>query len=124
MPSCDSVDLDLSAVRALRNAMNSVFSDLTPEQELFMRQRMSLISSDPDLRAAMLNQFAGLVNEVAAIVAGRVGRSASDFAVRNTAGALMGVLMAALLAAADDSNAEAMQLVDKGLAHLEVGLPL
>ena len=115
---------DLHPISALRNAMKSVFSQLTAEQDLFMRQRMTLLTSDPGLRAGMLNQFAGMVNQVAEVVSGRVNRPASEFALRNLAGALIGVLMAALLHAADDPNANLMELVDRALAHLEAGLPL
>jgi MftR C-terminal domain len=44
--------------------------------------------------------------------------------LRNLAGALIGVLMAALLHAADDPNANLMELVHRAMAHLEAGLPL
>lgn len=114
----------VNPIGALRNAMRSVFSDLTPEQDLFMRQRMKLIASDPDLRAAMLNQFSGMVNQVAEVMAGRLRRKASEFAVRNLSGAVLGVLMAALLAAAEDPNTNLLADVDAAMAHLEAGLPL
>jgi AcrR family transcriptional regulator len=115
---------ELSPIAALRAAMKSMFSGLTKEQEAMMQQRMALVQRDPDVRAAMLNQFAGMVDQVAEVLAARVGRSATDFAVRNLAGALIGVLMSALLAAASDPNANLIQLADGAIAHLEAGLPL
>jgi AcrR family transcriptional regulator len=115
---------ELSPVAALRNAMRSVFSGLTPEQGALLRQRTGLIQRDPETRAAMLNQFTGMVDQVAEVLKARVGERASDFAVRNLAGAIIGVLMSAVLAAANDPQADLVQLTDEAMAHLEAGLPL
>jgi AcrR family transcriptional regulator len=115
---------ELSPVAALRNAMRSVFSGLTPEQGALLRQRTGLIQRDPETRAAMLNQFTGMVDQVADVLEARVGERASDFAVRNLAGAIIGVLMSAVLAAASDPEADLIQLTDAAMAHLEAGLPL
>lgn len=57
-------------------------------------------------------------------IAQRVGRGAEDPSVRNTAGALIGVSLAALLGAAADPAANYLELLDASLAHLEAGLPL
>jgi AcrR family transcriptional regulator len=115
---------ELSPIAALRTAMNKMFSALTTEQEAMVQQRIALVQRDPEVRAAMLNQFAGMVDQVAEVLAARVGRSAADFAVRNLAGALIGVLMSSLLAAAADPKADLIQLADAAMAHLEAGLPL
>jgi AcrR family transcriptional regulator len=115
---------ELGPITALRNAMTSVFSELPPELDTLMRQRMTLIAADSELRAAMLNQFAGLVDAVAQVLAVRAGRSSADFALRNLAGALMGVFMSAVLTAADDPQTDLVRLIDQAMAHLEAGLPL
>ena len=115
---------DLSPVAALRNAMRAVFAAVTPEQELMLRWRTALIAADPELRTVMLDQFTGLVDQVAEVLAGRVGRSAKDFRIRNLAGALLGVIMAALLAAGESPGADLVQLMDDAMAHLAAGLPL
>jgi len=49
------------------------------------------------LRAAFLNQSASQLDEIVAVVAERAWHSSDDFAVRNLAGALLGVMMATLL---------------------------
>jgi hypothetical protein len=85
---------------------------------------MTLIATDSELRAAMLNQFAGVVNEVTEVLAIRTRRSPADFALRNLAGALMGVFMSAVLMAADDPQTDLVRLIDQAMAHLEAGLPL
>jgi len=115
---------DVQPVAALRQAMRAVFSQLTPEQDLLMRERTRLMASTPELRSAMLSQFASLVDQIAELLASRVGRRADDFAVRNLAGALLGVLMSAMVAIAENPKADMIQLVDQAMAHLEAGLPL
>lgn len=111
-------------IRALRNAMKTVFGQMTPEQDTVMRERMVLMASTPELRSAMLSQFADLVDQIAELMAGRVGRKPTDFAVRNLAGALLGVMMSALLIAARNPKTELIDVADEALAHLEAGLPL
>jgi AcrR family transcriptional regulator len=115
---------DMHPVAALRKAMRSVFGDLAPDQEQMLRERTALVASDKEIRAVMLDQFAGLVDQVAEILAGRMGTTAKDFRVRNLAGALIGVIMAALLVAGDTPGADLMQVMDDAMAHLEAGLPL
>ena len=78
----------------------------------------------PELRAGALDGLAGTIQMIAEIVAERVGRRADELAVRSFAGAVMGVLLAALFAAAEDPTADIFELLDAGLAHLEAGLPL
>jgi len=111
-------------IRALRDSMKTVFGQLTAEQDNVMRQRISLMSSTPALRSAMLTQFADLVDQIAELMAGRVGREPTDFAIRNLAGALLGVMMSALLIAASDPKADMIEVADRAMAHLEAGLPL
>ena len=115
---------DVSPITALRNALRTVFSELPPDERATMQTRTALVLSSPELRAATLNQFAELVNQFADLLGHRVGRSSTDFAVRNMAGALLGVMMAAYFAAAADPGADLMDVIDKSMAHLEAGLPL
>jgi AcrR family transcriptional regulator len=115
---------ELGPIAALRAAMGSIFSAIPPEAMVMVRQRSALIQRDPDVRAAMLIQFAGMVEQVADLLAPRAGRSATDFGVRNLAGAVIGVLMSAVLATASDPEADLTALADAALAHLEAGLPL
>jgi MftR C-terminal domain len=70
------------------------------------------------------SQFAGMVEQIAEVLAPRTGRPSTDFAVRNLAGAVVGVLMSSVLAAASDRDADLTRLADAALAHLESGLPL
>ncbi|GHP00470.1 TetR family transcriptional regulator [Reticulibacter mediterranei] len=114
----------LHPITVLRKAIRNVFSHLTPEQNTIFRRRLGLMSSNHTLRAAFLNQSANQLDEIVAVVAGRAGRASNDFAVRNLASALLGVMMATFLTAANDPDADVLGLADQALAHLEAGLPL
>jgi AcrR family transcriptional regulator len=115
---------DLGPIAALRAAMREVFSNLTPEQNNLFKRRLMLVASSQEVRSAMLNQYAGMVTQIAELFAARAGRPANDFAVRNLSGALLGVMIAAFLGVEHDRDADLMQLVDQSLAHLEAGLPI
>lgn len=119
-----SQPFNLGTIQAVRVAIKEVFSSLTDEQMDEQHQRSKLIFSIPELRAAMLNNFTDTVQMMALAVAEREKRSDKDFAVRNLAGALIGVLLSSMLAAAEDPKADILELMDAGLAHLEAGLPL
>jgi len=114
----------VNPIRRLRMAMSAVFGHLTPEQDRMMRDRMRLMATTPELRGAMLSQFASIVDQLAHLLAPRIGRKRDDFAVHNLSGAVLGVLLAAMLAIADDPKADVNRIVDDSLAHLEAGLPL
>jgi AcrR family transcriptional regulator len=120
----DAQPATVNPIRRLRNAMRAVFENLTPDQERLVRERTQLFLSTPELRGAMLAQFADLVNQVAEMLAARVGRKTSEFAVRNMAGAVLGVLLASMLMITEDPKADMVKLADSALAHLEAGLPL
>ena len=120
----DALPAETHPVRRLRMAMQTVFAHLTPEQDRMMRERMQLLAATPELRGAMLSQFASIVDQIAHLLAPRVGRKRDDFAVHNIAGAVLGVLLSAMLALADNPKADMYRVVDEALAHLEAGLPL
>jgi AcrR family transcriptional regulator len=114
----------LHPIAVLRKALHQVFSHLTPDQNTIFQRRLTLMASNPTLRAAFLNQSASQLDQIVAVIAGRAGRSSDDFAVRNLAGALLGVMIATFLIAANDPEADLLGLEDQALAHLEAGLPL
>jgi AcrR family transcriptional regulator len=114
----------LNPIAAVRQAIHKVFSGLTPEQNTIFQRRLGLIWSNPALRAAFLDRSANQLNDLFELVAQRTGRSSSDFAVRNLAGALLGVMMATFFSSANDPKVDLLNLADQAMAHLEAGLPL
>ena len=112
---------ELSAVRALRNAFRDAFGRLSRDELDEQRSRMQIILAVPELRAAMLDQFASAMQLLAAVLAERVGRSADDMVVRTLAGAVVGVSMSVMVAVFEDPTADLAALLDEAMGHLEHG---
>ncbi len=115
---------ELSVLQALRAAFARAFGQLTNEDRAAQADRMVLVLSVPELRAAMLDQFASAMGLLAEIIAERTGRSRNDVPVRTFAGAVVGAAMAAMFAIADDPSSDIAEALDKAMACLEDGLPL
>jgi AcrR family transcriptional regulator len=115
---------ELSPIQALRAAFRAVFTQLSPQQRAEQQQRLMLILSVPELRAAMFDQLAQAIQMLVDVIAERTGGQRKDLAVRTLAGAVIGALMAVMFASADDPEADLATLLDAGMVHLEAGLPL
>jgi AcrR family transcriptional regulator len=115
---------ELSPIEALRDAMHGVIGELPPGELDLERERGRLIFAVPELRARFMDQFAATIGMLAQALATRIGRDPDDFAVRNFAGAVIGIALAGTQAIVEDPEADYLELFDAGLAHLEAGLPL
>lgn len=114
----------LSAIQALRTTFREVLAQLSPDEWTEQRERITLMLSVPPLRAALVDQVGGPMHLLAQVVAERAGRSPDDLAVRTFAGAVLGVGLSAMVAAAEDPGADIVSLIDEAMAHLEKGLPV
>jgi len=110
-----------AALRATMDVFRGHFAGEAWEQE---RRRQLLVFREPELRSAVLDGFAEGIDLLADMAAQRTGRAADDFEVRNWAGAVVGVIMAAFAGAVADPESDPMVTVDRALAHLDAGLPL
>jgi hypothetical protein len=115
---------ELSTIPAMRAAVRSVLTGLTAAEEAEQRERLALMLSVPELRGAMLGQFADGIRMLAEVVAERVGRPARDPCVRALSGAVVGALLTVMFDAADQPDVDVATLMDGALAHLEAGLAL
>jgi AcrR family transcriptional regulator len=115
---------DLSPIQALRAAFRDVYDCLSVEELTQQRERAALFLSVPELRGAWMSELAGTIQLLTGLIAERSGRRADDLAVRTYAGAVIGAIIAAWLATADDPSADVFELVDLSFVHLEAGLPL
>ena len=117
---------ELSPVQAMRGAIREVFGNLPAEAIAPQRERGVLIFSVSELRGAMVEQFTTSGQWFAEVLAERMGRHANDFEVRAFSGAVIGVMVASLLPAMENPEADVdfLALMDRGLAYLEAGLPL
>jgi len=119
-----SQPLEMRPVQALRTAFREVLTELSPAARTGVRERIDLLLSVPPLRAALVAQLGGPMALMAQAVAERTGRSPDDPAVRTLVGAVIGVGLAAMLAAAEDPRSDAIALLDEAMGQLEAGLPL
>jgi AcrR family transcriptional regulator len=124
MEAFDAQPAGLSPVAAVRAATAATFARLTPDELARLRETTELTLSVPEIRARAVDEFVRSIEVIAGAVARRTGRAPDDFAVRNLAGAMIGVIMASVLAAKEAPDADPFGSIDAALAHLEAGLPL
>src|ERR687897_1662748 len=105
-------------IRALRDAIRAVLVRTSPTEREQLRERVELLLSVPPLRAALVDQIHGPMRLLALAVAERTGRRPDDPAVRTFTGAMMGVGLSAMFAAAENPDADIVSLIDEGLAQL------
>jgi AcrR family transcriptional regulator len=116
----------LSPVAAFRAAMAEAYAALTEEELARLEETSALTMAIPELRARAVDELSRTIDVIAQVTARRTGRDPGDLAVRNLAGAVMGVVMSATLpwAEAGHHTPEVFERIDAALAHLEAGLPL
>jgi len=118
---------DLSPIAAFRAAAKDAFGALGEEELARLRETTELSLTIPEVRAAAMDELTRTIGLIAGALARRVGRDPGDFAVRNFAGAVVGVIMAANMPweeLAKEGGADMFERIDAALAHLEAGLPL
>ena len=116
---------ELTVLQVVRNAVRTVFGGLTDHEVDAQRERGQLMWHEPEVRAAMLAELIRTLREVVQLVAERAGLPADDDRVTATAGAGIGVSLAAWFACeGDPSLARYSRLFDSAIACLESGLPL
>ena len=115
---------DLGPIQALRESIRDVLGRASAAEKADLRERLELLLSVPPLRAMLLDGLRGPMRLLAEAAAERTGRSPDDPAVRALAGAVTGVGLSAMFAAADDPGADVASLIDEGMANLEAGLPM
>jgi AcrR family transcriptional regulator len=114
----------LTPIQALRGAFREAFGELGAGEIAEQSDRMHMMLAVPELRAAMLEQFAAAMRLLGTILAERAGRSPDDMAVRTLSGAVVGAAMAVMLTVVDDPNADLSILLDEAMSHLEDGFIL
>jgi AcrR family transcriptional regulator len=119
----------LGPVAAFRAAAAATFAALSEADLERFRETTRLTLAVPEVRARAVDELARTMDVIASAIAVRAGREPGDAAVRNVAGAIIGVIMAVTLPAAQaaESGVDATEMfdrIDAALAHLEAGLPL
>jgi alkylation response protein AidB-like acyl-CoA dehydrogenase len=124
---------ELAPIAAVRGAMLETWKSFSPAEWEQLREGGRLSMEVPEIRARSMNEFARLIDALAAAIAFRTGRRPDDVRVRVIAGAVIGVMMAVFLpehlgeAGSSDLppfGPESATRIDEALALLEEGLPL
>jgi AcrR family transcriptional regulator len=119
---------ELSPIAAFRAAAAASLAAMSEEDLERFRETSRLTAQVPEIRARALDEFTRTTDEIAAALAGRVGRAPDDFAVRTLAGAIIGVITSvAMPGLGSDRHEDIIELfgrIDAALAQLEAGLPL
>ncbi|KWX65735.1 TetR family transcriptional regulator [Mycobacterium sp. NAZ190054] len=108
---------ELSPVAAYRHAAAQVFRRMAGPDFDYVIARQRLLYSLPEAKGALWNEHVEAIRLLTAAIAERLNRPADDDQMRVTAGAIMGVF----IAASDDAplNGEAflkaLDILDKGL---------
>jgi AcrR family transcriptional regulator len=124
METFQSQPAEMSPIAAFRAAAAQMITTLTPEELDRFRETTKLTMTVPEVRARALDEFARTIEQIAAAVALRTGRSPDDFAVRNLAGAVVGVIMSATMPWEEMPTTDMFERIDTALANLEAGFPL
>ncbi|GAA5042851.1 TetR family transcriptional regulator [Nocardia callitridis] len=109
---------ELSPMAAFHKASDEVFQALTEEQAAFEHERQTLLSAEPELRAAVTQQLLHTFDMVSTMIAERIDRAADDFEIRVAAGALTGAAMAvSSVSVMDSAN------IGRVIEFLDAGMP-
>ena len=109
---------ELSPVAAYRYAAAQVFSAMAGPEYEYLMARQRLLYSLPEAKGALWNEHVGAIRLLTTAIAERLDRPKDDFLMRVTAGAIIGVFMAA----SDDAPMSGEGFLD-ALELLEAGLP-
>lgn len=115
---------ELGPIAAMRAATAALVAALTPDDLARLHETTKLSMSVPEIRARAVDEFTCTIDVVTAALARRAGRDPDDFAARNVASAIIGVIMGVTLASPDPGGDDMFERIDAALAHLEAGLPL
>lgn len=116
---------DISPIRAMRNATKELGKTLSIERQHLEMQRFALLNTLPALRNRALGDMIASIDHFAVTIAQRSGKSPDDIAVRNMAGAIVGVVASVLLQTYKNPSITIFEgEMDAALARLEKGLNL
>jgi AcrR family transcriptional regulator len=114
----------LSPIAALRAGLRQMLGKLSTEDRALLRQRVALMAEIPLLRVAGADPLSGPAQLLAEMLAERAGRRPDELPVRIAVGAMLGAGVAVMLAAAQDPEADVIEMLDDALMQLELGLKL
>lgn len=115
---------EVRPIQAIRRSVHTVFGRLTAEEMREQWERAVLVFSVPELRMRMLDATVTVSQQLAVLVAKRMGRRPDEIAVQAFVGAVVGALVAVMVVDTVRSMEDYLERMDASLACLEAGLPL
>jgi AcrR family transcriptional regulator len=109
----------VTSLQAFRRALEITFATVSSGAWQFERDRLQMVLSVPELRAAQLDEYHRTVARLAEAESRRSGRDPMDFEARVFVGALAGGLMAAL----DGPPSGLVKRMYRTLDFFEAGMP-
>ncbi|MGB2919008.1 MAG: TetR family transcriptional regulator [Mycobacterium sp.] len=110
---------ELRPIPAYRHALEQVFAGMAGPEWGEEMARQQLLYTLPEAAGALYNQYVQVIDLITDALATRLDRPADDPTLRITAGAMTGVMMAALHGTPMSPDA-----IFAGLDFLDAGLPL
>jgi len=110
---------ELRPIAAYRHALEQVFSGMAGAEWGEEMARQQLLYKLPEAAAALYNEYIHTIELITEALATRLNRPADDPQLRITAGAMTGVMMAAL-----HGTPMSPDTLIRGLEFLDAGLPL
>ncbi|MDZ4233922.1 MAG: TetR family transcriptional regulator, partial [Dietzia sp.] len=110
---------ELRPIAAYRHALEQVFSGMAGAEWGEEMARQQLLYTLPEAAAALYNEYIHTIELITGALATRLNRPADDPHLRITAGAMTGVMMAAL-----HGTPMSPDTLIQGLEFLDAGLPL
>ncbi|WP_409341431.1 TetR family transcriptional regulator [Paenibacillus sp. MBLB4367] len=113
---------ELSPIQAFRQAVRDSSALIPRDIRHAIRERMELIMSIPELRAANFSQTSDTLNMIAGLIAERAGRESGDLAVLAYAGSIVGAVLGAHTYCVSHPETDYVDVIEDALAALENGL--
>nr|WP_306220704.1 TetR family transcriptional regulator [Cohnella sp. WQ 127256] len=112
---------ELSPIRAFRQAVREGSALIPQEARQEIRERMELIMSIPELRAASMSQNSETLVMIADLIAERTGQDSGNLAVLAFSGSIVGAILGAHTYCVLHSDADYIDVIEAALAHIEEG---
>lgn len=113
---------ELTPIRAFRQTVRDSAALIPSDMRRAIRERMELVMSIPELRAANMSQTSDTLIMIAGLIAERTGRNEGDLAVLAYAGSLVGVVLGAHTYCVKHPEADYIDVIENALETLENGL--
>ncbi|GIO13770.1 TetR family transcriptional regulator [Cohnella xylanilytica] len=109
----------MSPIQAFLQTVREGSARIPPEARRAVRERMELIYSVPELRAANMSQMSETLNLIAGLIAERTGKDRGDLSVLALAGAIIGAVFGAHAYCASHPEEDYIDAIQDALEQMD-----